>query len=135
MAQTKHREPNRARWVGVRPAHDGEQIAESAAATNVQTTIIYTVPAGYILLLFQWSLDCAGAATNTSSFLVRNASDVIQYNLWTAYFVAAGRAALSSGLFVPIEITAGFDVVVSNTVAASYTRAFIHGLLIPVGTV
>jgi hypothetical protein len=135
MSKTSWRNDNRAAWRGWQPGHDGEQIAASASAVNVQTTIVYTVAASSVLLLFAWVIDCAGAITDSSSLLVRNVADVTQYTIWNAYFVAAGRLHGAQGLTIPIEVPAGYDIVIANTIAASYTYCFVHGILIPTATV
>ena len=45
---------DRANIVGVRPAYDGKQIAGYASVAN-NTTIVYTVPADHVLMLFKVS--------------------------------------------------------------------------------
>jgi len=54
MALMNFREPNQVKWVGVRPAHNGEQINIGNFVVNGAVTL-YTVPAGKILLLIEIS--------------------------------------------------------------------------------
>ena len=132
MAVMGFREPNMARWVGVRPGHDGQQLVVLGSATNVQTTIVYTVPAGNLLLLCGIVLSAHGAAVNLSDLYVRNSADVLQYYMWEHYWPSDYGFAWAHSYYPPIEIPAGWDVVVANGIAASYVRSSINGILQPV---
>jgi len=132
MASALFREPNRARWLGVRPGHDGAQIVKFDDAVNVETAVLYTVPASQKLLIFGWFVDMRGAATNVSIFYIRDALDAMWFRISYHYFAAAADLSGGCGLYVPIEVPEAYDVCVLNTVAASYTYAQFHGVLVDV---
>ena len=120
-------EPNRARWVGIRPGHGGEQVAVSAAATDNQTTIVYTVPASERFFLTDWTLAMYAKASEWNYFYVRDESDVTLYHILRRYYTAASQGEVAHTHFVPLEIPAGYDLVVENSGTGCYTYVFIHG--------
>jgi len=130
MASALFREPNRARWLGVRPGHDGSQIVKWDDAVNIETAVLYTVPANRVLLIFEWFVNMRGAATNVSIFYIRDVLDAMWLRLSYHYFVAVADLSGGCGLYVPIEVPEGYDVCVLNTVASSYTYAQFHGMLV-----
>jgi len=132
MAVAKFREPNRARWVGIRPGHDGEQVVKHGWAVNVGTFLFYTVTAGKVLLLDEWFWTCQGAAANESSFYIRDTADVVWLRLTQICSVPAFYLSGGNALSFPIEVPAGYDICASNTVATTYQGCHFHGIEIPV---
>lgn len=130
MALTSHREQNRERWVGVRPAHDGEQVMKYTGATN-NTVIIYTVPAGKTLLLWDWVHDTFTNGAAIGQIAARDDADVAFAYISTHSFGAAGTKIGSLAYSVPIELYAGYDVVIISNIAGCTSRGMIHGILIP----
>ena len=127
MALMKFREPNQVRWQGVRPAHNGTQVWEHKDADNV-TIPIYTVPAGQVLYLCHASLSFLAIAAGGYALFVRDLLDAYYHG-----FIEGVQIAATDGLFVsdaycpPIEVPAGFDIVVWSGAAGLNVRGTIHG--------
>lgn len=116
------REPNMARWLGVRPAHNGTQVAKYASAINT-TAIVYTVTAGKVLHLFHAEVWIAVAAAGQGFLLVRNAADVAQYYFLPILCAAAVMHPCGvANFYPPVEIPEGWDIcVVSSAAVLSVT--------------
>ena len=127
MAVMAFREPNRARWVGVRPGHDGTQVVKYARAENA-TVIIHTVTAGKTLFLcgLMGSVFDNGGGQHTVVF-VRDGADVFKYYLYWGENNASAGEPFSKSYWPPIEIPAGYDVCAQSTAAAHYINAIIDG--------
>lgn len=131
MALTYHREPNRANWIGVRPGHDGQQIARYAPANNA-TVIIYTVPADKILLLCSFTYNAHSTGGNYGTMGVYNAAAALQYLFVNAGMPINGNVIFHSGTFnPPLEIPTGYTIRVVSTGATVWASGFIHGVIIP----
>lgn len=127
MAATKHREPNRARWVGVRPAHEGEQIAKSGSANN-GSSIIHTVTVGKIFCLTHWIVSAYQSTAGVSSRLVVNDSvGALQYTIVLLYSAAVGGQVASGSPLVPIEIPAEWKISLISNGAGATVYGFIAG--------
>lgn len=130
---TYHREPNMVQWVGVRPAHNGVQVLvrESVAAGSAT---IYTVAAGYVLLLYDAVLWSAAQVTGLGYLTVWNATPALVCAL------CGLRSQLNTSLpghsfhtALPIELVEGWSVRVTSTGVAHTVYGEIHGVLVPVG--
>jgi hypothetical protein len=122
-----HRETNRVKWVGVRPAHDGTQVTVDSF-TSAGAAILYTVTAGKTLFLCHFTLECSsGAVVSGADFWVRNGADVIQYYLLRQRLAISRETIISPSFWPPIEIPAGWDIVMGVGVATTTEYAFIHG--------
>jgi len=129
MATTKWREGNRARWVGTRPAHDGEQVASSSEANNA-TVVQYTVPAGKVFHLCFYQVSCrADAAGNFARLYVRDAADNLVYQIVVYYFGALDNVNSTGTLYPPLEIPAGYDIVIHSNAAGCTIYSFVLGWL------
>jgi hypothetical protein len=132
MAMTTYKEKNRVHWIGVRPAIIGEQISLYGSATN-GTTLIYTVPADKMLLLFN---DWAGgywpaAAGGSFSFFVRNAADVEVFRILSGGLTIAGTLTRDRlARYIPFEVQEGFDVCISSDNPNCQAYAGFEGILI-----
>ncbi len=127
MALMGWREANRARWVGVRPAHYGEQVAVSSVKSN-GTQIVYTVPAGKVFHLC--ALGCVARETTGASggtIGIRNAADVVQYQVFEHYPNFASIFTQSIPFNPPLEIPAGFDVYILSTTLTLIITCFLFG--------
>lgn len=125
---TEHREPNMVKWVGVRPGHNGEQIAKSNTVAG-DTAIVHTVNAGKTFFLCYYDFIYSTRTADISgSLFVRNVADALVYTLsvgrinTTLYSMSA-----QSGLIIPIEIPTGFDICIISAGATTPVYAFIHG--------
>ena len=124
---TRWREGNRARWVGVRPGHHGEQVAISKEVTDA-TIIVYTVPAAKRFFLCDVGISYYAAEAGTHFGLgVRDDVDTLLYYLW--YHTSNWATASETGrnFWPPIEIPAGYDVFIYSSGATRTVHAFIHG--------
>ena len=122
-----HREPNRVKWVGVRPGHEGTQIVK-ANHTGPGLAIIHTVTAGKTFFLT--GVSCyshAGAAIAIGSVAVRNGADVYQYALIGLGAPINNRVGAAISLWPPIEIPAGWDVYVDCGGAGSDNSGTVFG--------
>lgn len=132
MANTIFSENNRAAWIGVRPGVYGEQILKYAEGVAVDT-VLYTVPAGKTLLMFGcWICPQYSTAAGSGSILIRNAADVTVY-IPVRAVVSSASGALSASvrdLSIPIEIAAGFDVVIDISAAGAPVSGGFEGLLV-----
>ena len=127
MSAMLYREPNQVKWVGIRPGHNGTQVIASSAANN-STVILYTVTAGKVFYLSYANLVMyARNFSLTVALSVRNAADVLQYSIATMASGDLGHLSLPVILNPPLEIPAGWDVVVSSNDALCNAYAFIHG--------
>jgi len=108
---------------------DGDtQISVDGYAVN-NTSIIYTVTAGKVLHLCSATVSCGhGAAVNGAhNLLVRNGADVVQYYIYNIWLVGiAGKEAVIT-FNPPLEIPAGYDIVVQNGDPSGITRGYIFG--------
>jgi len=127
MALMTWREANRAKWVGIRPAHYGEQIVKYAFTRTV-TTIIHTVTAGKVFHWEGFTASYETAVGGANVFLsVRNGADVLQYTLINPTMVPIGAWSLAHTFKNPIEVPAGWDIFCGGSNAADGINAFIHG--------
>ena len=121
MSVMKFREPNRARWVGVRPGHDGIQAGAYGSAVNLETTLIYTVGAGKIWYVTEWFVNMHGAAGGACYFAIRDLGDFVWFNLMTHYFPVSYGVCGGNSFNPPLEVPAGYDLYIQNTVNSSYS--------------
>lgn len=127
MSLMSFREKDKARRVGVRPAHEGTQIAKDGTANN-NTVIIHTVTAGKVFYLVDWSMCMVAGATNQISTLhVRDASDVFAWYIHILRSAGSANLSEANSLFYPQEIPAGYDVCVSSDNVGMISYAHIHG--------
>lgn len=127
MAVMSWREPNQVNWVGVRPAHCGEQVLEHASA-EYGSTVVYTVPAGktfYLSSFVFYFLDNTGGGFG--SFVLYDNTDAVFSNLIAHRSAPAGAHVYPISLHPPIEIPAAYYLSVVSGSAAVYSRVFIHG--------
>lgn len=114
------RENNRARWVGIRPAHDGAQIIDTSTVSNAVDTML-TAAAGKRLLLFSWWAWSVATGAGTASLGIYNAVPALSDRLVYHRHVAAGERNTHHDLFVPIEIPSGWSIR-NETNAAAVTQ-------------
>jgi len=127
MSLMNFREPNQVKWVGVRPAHNGEQIIRSGSITG-GTYLLYTVPSGKVFYLTYWDAVAHGSNVGYGVILVRDTSDVNQYNI--ANFQTSNSTTelvKCCSLFYPIEIPGGWDICLYSDNASYRIRATIRG--------
>ena len=127
MSLMKFRENNWVRWVGVRPAHNGEQVAKSGTAKN-GITVLYTVPSDSTMFLSLVTLGIRRHTNSTDfSVYIRDTSDVTSYVIWTDYIDVDTCFGLSIPFIIPLEIPAGYDICLSTGADYCNIYAFIHG--------
>lgn len=124
------REPNRAKWVGIRPGHDGEQMIASSTVSNSSDTM-YTVPTNYVLLLFSWWSWTVATGAGTGSLGIYNDTPALYRRLSYHRMVSAGERDTSHDLFVPIEVPAGYSIVNESSAAVVRIDSVIFGIVIP----
>jgi hypothetical protein len=115
MALSLFREKNMARWIGVRPAHNGTQVSVSGTAVNVTSTL-YTVTAGKTLFLTRYYVDITvGTLTGYGTLEVYNGVGVFQYYIDMLKALAGGWQHQALSLTFPIEIPAGSTIRMTAT--------------------
>lgn len=130
MAKMSHREQNMERWVGVRPGHNGEQIAAYYGVTDA-TTAVYTVPDGKTLFLVtalaafdNWS----AAARSGSAVLYTDAAAAVWF-LAGWRFVANGNDQVPIHFNPPMEIPEKYYFTLISSGANSSSRLSLFGWL------
>ena len=123
----KFREPNMVKWVGVRPGHNGIQVAKQNAVINA-TVIVHTVTDGKTFFLTTLTLSIEVPAAGYSYMFVRDAGDVVAYFLG---FIQCSATSAAGPLAVtfnpPLEIPEKYDICVGSTVALLTVGGFVHG--------
>lgn len=127
MAFMSFREPNQVKWVGVRPAHNGEQYNLYSQANN-NTVILHTVSAGKTFFLTACSLRGNYVVSGWGALSVFDDVAALKYRiLGVTNYVNTTPQSVSLSLFYPIEIPGNWSIRVRSS-AASYTvDAFISG--------
>ena len=117
MARMGWREPNRARWVGIRPAHEGEQVTRYDGVAN-GTKVMYTVPVGRVLYLCSVSGGLAVVAPGSALMALQSGG--ISYYIFAVYHVqtAIGISVPFGVCFpIPLEVPSGNTVVLYSDAA------------------
>lgn len=105
----------------------GIQVAKSATAENA-TVIIHTVTAGKTLYLSFFSVRISSHVNQSVTLKVRNDLDVDQYeSAKVNSYTGMPGFTVTGNLNPPLEIPAGWDVVIVSPGAGAYGHAFIHG--------
>lgn len=124
------REDNSARWFGVRPAHKGEQILETSSASGGASTI-YTVPANKVFLLCNATAMYYGTGTGSNIYMVIYDNGGSQrYRIIHRWVTAQNNSYQSSAnYYPPIELSAGYYIVIGTGLATYSCFGSIHGFL------
>ena len=126
---TVHREPNRVKWIGVRPGHNGEQVLEHGEAIGA-TVVLYTVPATKILLLFGFTCGMSCSANGVGTLGIYTDVPVLHRYLFFSSVQANNAVAGCRDYSIPIEIPAGYSIRAISAAATLGVRAVIDGILI-----
>jgi len=115
MALMRFREPNQVKWVGVRPAHRGTQIAKWNIATD-ETTILHTVTAGKVLYLCTSILTSNTIVAGSIYLQIRDLADAVWFILAkTRQSTTSWGQAFCQTFWPPLEVPAGYDIVVVSS--------------------
>lgn len=135
-----HYEHNIPRMVGVRPAHNadpipvgkiphlGSQLVRGTHADN-NTVIIHTVTIAktlYLSLAVHTIQNYSGASGN-SDFYVTNAEDAVQYYFSRLASLDDYGHGVSLPFLPPLEIPAGYKIIVNSSGATVVANVFLHG--------
>jgi len=132
MASTVFSEHNQIKWVGVRPAIDGEQIQISNSATNAIVTL-YTVPASKALLLIEAHVMAVNAVTGNAYIFIEDSLGA------TIRYLCGGAQATPNNtpyLFdhfnpsIPTEMLAGEKIRVRSGAGGLTVQGSFTGILI-----
>lgn len=105
-----YKETNQVKWLGVRPAHYGDQIIIDQSVVN-GSVIVHTVTAGKVFYLENFLMRFWSAnAGNNALVGVRNVADVHQYVICQMKLGAGIGDNVGMSFRSPIEIPAGYDV-------------------------
>ena len=127
MPASKHREGNKARWVGVRPAHNGDQVAVSGTADH-STVVIYEVPAGKVFCLTSWTLASDNNLTGRGTLTVRDDDNVTVFDIAQLLTITGQQPSHANGIFTPpLEVPEGWDIALISDIANSAFRSTILG--------
>jgi len=123
------REANRARWVGIRPAHEGTQVFGNGMAQN-STVILYTVPVGKRFYLTGFHAAASPVDPGFGWLAVFNAAAVQQFSLYTMSAACAGLGfGVAVGLTFPLELAAGESLRISSSARNFYVHGSVWGWL------
>lgn len=111
-----------------RQTKDSTQVAVSKTKAN-GVEIIYTVPASKVFYMTAWTLGLTGSAVDLVHLKVRNVADTEQYTIMTmgAETTLLESQTQSGSFDPPLEIAAGWDVILDSDAANADGTAFIHG--------
>jgi hypothetical protein len=127
MSAMSYREPNEVRWVGVRPAHKGTQVAFNNTANN-STIPLHDVPSGKTFFLAGFTCNVNKGTGGGNGYLtVRDVSNVAQYHLVQVPMFSAGHATYCMSFVPPFEIPSGWDITIISDTAGLGVSAFIYG--------
>ena len=127
MALMLFRERNKAKWVGIRPAHDGTQVYAASSAVNTTTTL-YTVPAGKTLFLTFAQLTREGTGTGFTSLAIYDGVGALVATILISNAIAnATMSEAASFEMDPWEVPEGYTVGVRSSAANTTARACIKG--------
>lgn len=123
-----YRIADRTKWVGTRPGYNGTQIFVSANALGA-TVILYTVPAGKVFLLFNYSRHLRDTvAGSLASFSIRNGAGLLQYMLNQEMSVIGPSSYFGSSFQFPMELTEAWYIQIDSNAATCHIRGNIHGI-------
>lgn len=127
MALMDFREPNQVKWVGMRPGHNGTQVALTGMANN-NTVVVYTVPAGQTLYLCTVTLTSNFGAAGSGWAWLETAGAVFVYG-FSGVLNTAGSGALGSTaqFWPPMEVPTGYVIKVISGAAGLLIYASIYG--------
>jgi len=127
MALMTFREANHVLWQGVRPAHDGTQIAKNATITDGVVTI-HDVTVGKTFFLTDWVFHInASAVPHFGSLYIATPVPVTVFTISFIRLDAIGQQTLSCAYFYPIEIPATYLIRIASSDAAADVSGFVHG--------
>lgn len=127
MALMGFRENNRVLWRGVRPAHNGTQVAVPNSATNAEV-VIYTVPAGTIFHLTWYGFSISALAAGRGVLAIYDdAPAIIAYLAETNVVLAVNTPMSCCGLPFPIELLPDYTVRIYSSAAGLTARGSIAG--------
>jgi len=132
MANSLFAEHNRAAWVGVRPGVFGEQVIAYAEIIAVDT-VLYTVPAGKTLFLFDWWLSVVGltaAALWGLKVYTGGAALSSVLGVITQFTAVGGGAVTGANYTVPAEIPEAYTIRAIRSAAGVTISCGIKGLLV-----
>ena len=127
MAKMLHREDNLLKWVGVRPAHNGEQVIENLKIVTGGWLSVYTVPTGKTFFLTYLNISQGADATLQVIVGIYNDVPVIYRHIGAGYGIV-GNTLINyiSNFNPPIEIPGDYSIWRWNSVA-SISSVIIHG--------
>ena len=127
---TVHREPNQVKWIGVRPGHNGDEVAANGLAQN-NTAIVYTVPADKIFCFtdFVFSADST-ANDGLASFAVYTAVPAVDYTIVDFSVRLRHQEIFGHQFGIPLELSAGYSIRLTSGIATCYAKLFVHGFVI-----
>ena len=116
----------------VLPAYDGEPIYLYLDYGNLGTAVVYTVPAGHVLYLFNWtSRQVSTAAAVGSAYAhIRNAAAAQRFNFGHMDTNIAYRSQFVVGCpAMPLTLPEGWDIAISVGAANCYCNFSGYGIL------
>jgi len=125
-------EENQVKWVGIRPGYHGDQVtAYNSVAAG--TAIVYTVPAGKTLLIFNTSMSVSRNAVGVSPayFILRDSGDVLVHEIYKIYVNGVGSViSVSTARYSPLIAPADYDITIQSGIAADNVAGSFEGILV-----
>ena len=127
MSVMSFREPNQVKWVGVRPAHNGEQITKFGNVTD-DILVLYTVPSGKTFYLSSWQFEANTSASGVYGVIyITDASGATYYAIQRIGFNSVSQFADSGTFYPPMELPGGYSIKISSNSTSLIVRAGFFG--------
>ena len=127
MSAMSFREPNQVKWVGVRPAHNGEQVVASGLASN-STAILYTVPSNKTFYFVSYGATAYIAATGISAWMqIYDGAGALWNTIIDFISDSVGALRADNTFYPPMELPSGYSIRLVSNDSNVQIRAFIFG--------
>ena len=127
MSAMNFREPNQARWLGVRPAHNGEQLVAYNITTNDDRSI-YQVPSGKTAYITSMIITATSGSVggNVQVNYTDSANNLIK-RLVNHFFRVTGNIAFSVSFNPPLELINQQRIRAYSNANDATITVFLHG--------
>ena len=126
-------EANQVKWVGVRPGYYGQQILISESRVNTVKQLMYTVPAGKVLLIFHTSVTLSINGVGAFESWIWIEDDGAATYHYVGYVKGCGATANNNSVsdrFSPLIVPAGYTLNLSCIGPTNYATCDIEGILV-----
>lgn len=133
-ADSEGLEHNRVAWRGMRPGYEGTLVNAWGELTGTGTTIIYTVPADSVLLVFNsWLAPRSYSLSNTGFLTIYDAAPAEIYRIEGLIFSPStgGVSSSTHSRFFPLHVIGGYTVRLGE-LSGGWMQGGFEGILVDV---